>query len=200
MLSAMVWHRAGSEGWEEPIISAAKRFRPPRANNLQGAFELIPFALITFAIGGFALWERRPKLAFSGVGGCLAATIAAEQIFKPLVARRQLFHLMPWHPNQQSRFETFPSGHVAAAAACAMFAWLVFSRRTPFAVLAFLVPVTVAWSTIALGAHYPADALAGFLLGPLVVSAAVFGTYRVFGRDDNARDARPSGRDRRGSS
>ena len=174
-------------------MSAARRFPPPGANTLRRMFEPAPFALITIAIACVALLERRPKLAISGTAGCLLATVAAEHLFKPLVERRQTFHWWPWFPGRHVGYVTFPSGHVTAAGACAMFAWFVLGPRTRLAVLAFVVPVAVAWAMIALRLHYPADTFAGVLLGPLAVCATVVGTYRLFGRDDAVTDASPSG-------
>jgi membrane-associated phospholipid phosphatase len=198
----MVWHRSGSQSWEWSIMNTARRHPLWGATEWRSMFEPVPFALIMIAIAGIALLDRRPKLAFAGTAGCVLTAVSAEHLFKPLVERRQPYHWSPWFPDQHLGFVTFPSGHVAGAAACAMFAWFVLGRRTPFAALAFLVPLAVAWAMIALRNHYPADTIAGYLLGVLVVSGTVLGTYKVFGRDEDERatDARPSGRDPIGSS
>ncbi len=45
---------------------------------------------------------------------------------------------------------------------------------------------------ISLDQHYPADTLAGFLLGPLVVGATVIGFGHVLGRDDPAPRPEPA--------
>ena len=154
-------------------------------------FNPVPFAFITVAIAGIALVTRRPKLAFSGAVGCLLATVAAEHVFKPIVERRETFHPWPWFPNVHQGAVTFPSGHVAAAAACATFAWFVFGRGR-LALICFVVPLFVAWAMLSLELHYPADEMAGFILGVLAVCATVVGTERVFGRDDATKGARPA--------
>ena len=60
---------------------------------------------------------------------------------KPIIERRQQYYWSPWFPNQHEGFLTYPSGHVAGAAACATFAWFVLSRHTRLAALAFVVHV-----------------------------------------------------------
>ncbi|HEV7526054.1 MAG TPA: phosphatase PAP2 family protein [Acidimicrobiia bacterium] len=196
----MVWHKTGPLSWEWRIMAWTRRNPPPAASTWQRMFEPAPFALIAIAIAGVALVERRPKLAFSGAVGCGAAVVAAENLFKPLIERRQPYHWSPWFPDQHLGFITFPSGHVAGAAACATFAWFVLSRRTRLAALAFALPIIVGWAMVSLRHHYPADVVAGFLLGPLVVCATVLGAQQVFGRDEVATGARPSAPDRLGSS
>ena len=200
VLCAIVWHRTGAESWEWRIMSAAERHPLWGAGKWQSLFDPTPFALIAITIAGVALWDRRPRLAFSGIAGCVIAAVAAEHLFKPFVERRQPYHWSPWFPDHHRGFVTFPSAHVTAAAACAMFAWFVLSRYTRLALFVFVVPAAVAWAMVALELHYPADTVAGFILGVLTVCAAVLGTYRVFGRDVVTTVERPSGRDPLGSS
>jgi membrane-associated phospholipid phosphatase len=203
-LTAEVWHSTGATGWEWTIISRATRHPPPGANAWRSWFDPKPFALSTLAIACVAFLERRPRLGLSGLAGCLIAVVAAEHVLKPIIERRQVFRWYPWfHPRSHLGSLSFPSGHVAAAAACATFVWFVLERRTQFALVVFAIPALVAWSMIALELHYPADTIAGFILGILTVCATVLGTYKVFGRDETERattDALPSGRDPNGSS
>jgi membrane-associated phospholipid phosphatase len=189
-LSAMVWHSVGSMAWERPFMDRAFYHPPPAAEFWHRLFEPRPFLLITFAIAAIALFDRRPKLALSGTVGCLIAAGSAKYFFKPVIERRQPYHPSRWFPDRHEGYLTFPSGHVAAAAACATFAWFVLNRRTRFAALAFVVPLIVAWAMLALELHYPGDLAAGFVLGVLGVCATVLGAERAFGRDDVTRGAR----------
>lgn len=198
-LTASIWHHTGAESWEFGIIRTARRHPLWGATEWRSLFEPVPFGLILIAIVGMAISDRRPKLAAAGFAGCLLA-VSLAGLLKPIVERRQQYHWSPWFPNQYQGFLTYPSGHVAGSAACATFAWFVLSRHTRLAALAFVVPVAVAWAMIALRSHYPADAIASFLLAPVIVAGTVLGTYKVFGRDVvRATDARPSAQGPSGS-
>jgi membrane-associated phospholipid phosphatase len=105
------------------------------------------------------------QLAFAGTAGCALAMFVTEWILKPLVDR----HHQHWGS------AVFPSGHVTAAAAWAMFAGLVFDPPPQLRLVFAAVPVLVGWAVVSSGAHYPTDALAGLLVGGVVVYCAVAG-------------------------
>lgn len=58
---------------------------------------------------------------------------------------------------------SFPSGHAAYAMLAAATLWPLAARRFRALLVAWLA--WVAWSRIAVGAHFPADVIAGFLIG-----------------------------------
>lgn len=58
---------------------------------------------------------------------------------------------------------SFPSGHAAYAMLAASTLWPLAARRFRALLVAWLA--WVAWSRIAVGAHFPADVIAGFLIG-----------------------------------
>lgn len=63
---------------------------------------------------------------------------------------------------------SFPSGHAAYAMLAAASLWPLAVRRIRVLLVAWLAWLAwVAWSRIAVGAHFPADVLAGFLIGGL---------------------------------
>ncbi|MGQ0847348.1 MAG: phosphatase PAP2 family protein [Sporichthyaceae bacterium] len=72
---------------------------------------------------------------------------------------------------------SFPSGHAGsatlAAAAVLLVAWprLGPAARGLAVVVALALPLTSAWTRLALGGHYPSDLLGGFLLGTAWVAA-----------------------------
>lgn len=94
--------------------------------------------------------------------------------FKQIVDRRR-----PDLPEPIATFDglSFPSGHTGsatlAAAAVLLVAWPAMrpAARPAFVLLALAVPLTAAWTRLALGAHYPSDLLGGFLLGTAWVTA-----------------------------
>jgi undecaprenyl-diphosphatase len=102
-----------------------------------------------------------------------AAGLSADLIslaLRQLIGRDRPFVVYPEprplvHPPSSG---SFPSGHAAAAFACAtVIAWA--SPR--LAVPAYVVAVLVAWSRVYVGVHYPLDVLGGAVLGVLVAIA-----------------------------
>ena len=67
---------------------------------------------------------------------------------------------------------SFPSGHAAYAMLAAASLWPLAKRPVRALLVASLV--WVAWSRIAVGAHFPADVLAGFVIGGLAAWIACF--------------------------
>lgn len=169
VLSALVWHSRGPVAWERPVISLLRHAQLPMARPLVLLWQPLPFALATLGLAWAALETRRVRLAVIGTLGCVAATSVTEHVLKPLVDRH--------HLNFGSA--VFPSGHVTAAAAWTMFALLVFDPPARLRVAFVSLPVMVSWATIAAGDHYPADTVAGLLVGGIVVYAVVTGADRV---------------------
>jgi membrane-associated phospholipid phosphatase len=128
-----------------------------------------PFAIGTVALALIALLSGRPRLALAGPISCVVALGLTEVVLKPLVARHHLQRISP----------VFPSGHVTAAAAWAMFAWLVFERFAVLRSVLVFVPVLVGWAVVSFGYHYPADAVVGLLVGGVVVHTIAAGVERV---------------------
>ena len=65
---------------------------------------------------------------------------------------------------------SFPSGHCANAAACYGSLAVHERKRKVLRVLALVLPVLVGFSRVFVGAHYPTDVLAGWLLGLVVIT------------------------------
>ena len=172
VLSALVWHSRGPVAWERPIISLLRHSQFPMARPLVLLWQPLPFALATLGLAWAALETRRVRLALTGTLGCALATTVTEHVLKPLVDRH--------HLNFGSA--VFPSGHVTAAAAWAMFALLVIDPPARLRGAFIVLPVMVSWATIAAGDHYPADTVAGLLVGGIVVYAVVTGADRLIAR------------------
>jgi membrane-associated phospholipid phosphatase len=169
MLSALVWHTKGPAAWERPVISLLRHLQFPLARPLVLLWQPVPFAIVTVLLAAAALESHRVRLAVTGTLGCGVATIVTERVLKPLVDRHQA------HVGSA----VFPSGHVTAAAAWTMFAWLVVNPPSRLRSAFVLVPVMVCWATVAAGDHYPADTIAGLLVGGLVVYGVVNGAERL---------------------
>lgn len=123
--------------------------------------------------------DRRWRLAaLSLVLSLVAADVIASQLLKPLIGRER-----PCHVLEGVRLlvgcggrNGFPSNHAANAGAVAAALGLFFPRT-----LRVTVPLAllVAWSRVYVGVHYPADALAGLLLGALAGTGVALAAQRI---------------------
>ena len=146
------------------------------------------FVLLAAAL---ALYWRRPWVLFAVAAAGLSADLISLGL-RQLIGRDRPFVVYPEprplvHPPSSG---SFPSGHAAAAFACAtVIAWA--SPR--LAVPVYVVAALVAWSRVYVGVHYPLDVLGGAVLGVLVGAAVAFlarrGGFAVGGR--SARSTAP---------
>jgi membrane-associated phospholipid phosphatase len=174
VLAGFVWHSSHPMLWERPLMDSLENRAVPLRGFWIDVFEPIPFALIIAALFGLAYVRGRHRLAWAGAAGCVAAVFAAELVFKPLIDRVREHDAAAYGIHLiRVAGPMFPSAHTTAAAAGAMFAWLIFDRRLFLAPLFALVPLAVACSVVAARVHYPADAVAGILLGASVVYLVV---------------------------
>jgi membrane-associated phospholipid phosphatase len=169
LLTALVWHSQGVAGWERPVISLLRRERLPFTRPFLLMWEPLPFAVVTVSLAWMALRSHRPRLAVSGTLGCVAAVAVTERFLKPLVGRDGF----------RSGVPVFPSGHVTAAAAAAMFAWLVMDQHERVRSALVLVPVVASWAAVSERVHFPADAVAGVIVGGVVVYCVVVGVEQL---------------------
>lgn len=123
------------------------------------------------AIATFALWlldrpgaQRKWKLASASALAAAAAALLANQLIAQIWHRTRPFAAHPsahvW--GSRSHDPSFPSDHASAAFAIA-FTVLLFDRLA--GVLFLAAAVIVGFGRVAIGAHYPADVLAGGLVG-----------------------------------
>jgi membrane-associated phospholipid phosphatase len=119
---------------------------------------------------------------------CIVAVVVSDQIsshlIKPIVERVRPCHVIPdVHLLVAcSQGLSFPSSHAANSFAIATLISLSYRRRIW---LYLTIAAIVAYSRIAVGVHYPFDALAGAAVG-MLGATAVFAAYRYvsawFGR------------------
>ena len=122
------------------------------------------------AVAGLATGHRRAAvLAVAGPG----AAVATTTLLKPLAGRTI------YGPENLS----YPSGHTAAATAMAIVLALLLVDRlsmrrgtamTLLLVLAVVAAAAMAWSQVALGAHYETDTVGGFAAAVAVVPATAW--------------------------
>jgi membrane-associated phospholipid phosphatase len=188
VLTIFMWHSTRPMRWERPIIRAAAWMPLPSRDFWIAVFQPVPFALTTVALGAVAAVRGRHRLALTGIAGCLGAVVAAQVVFKPLVDRIRTHVAGDDHHLVRVGSRLFPSTHVTAAAAWAMFAILIFGQRTRLTRLLFALPLVVGCAVLSLELHYPADVVGGFLLG----STFVYFTVDLACTVDRARARRES--------
>ncbi len=75
---------------------------------------------------------------------------------------------MVWVLGAPDSLHAFPSGHAVYTAAVVACLWPL--GPWPFRLLLLALAAAIGWSRVALGAHFPADVVAGFLLGGACVA------------------------------
>jgi undecaprenyl-diphosphatase len=151
---------------DELLIEAAPAFEHPV---LTAVFVLLSAwwvkGPLLVALGlGCDLWRRRVPVAFLAAG---AATLTASLVVAPLkelfgrtrppAAEPELGSVVPIPDNA-----SFPSGHSATAFAAATAIAILSPRMRPFALA---LAAAIALSRVYLRVHFPADVVAGALLG-----------------------------------
>jgi membrane-associated phospholipid phosphatase len=136
------------------------------------------FGLLPFLIAPI-WWRARGEVKASRVAlGVLLAALALTLVAQGIIQRPRPQGLrMLLDP---LRFPSFPSGHAAISASLAAFAGLL---RPRFAVPAAVYALLIGWSRIHVGHHYPADVLAGLVLGAAVGATG----YGLFLSDPSVR-------------
>jgi membrane-associated phospholipid phosphatase len=157
--------------------------RPASAESIMAAERVLSLlSRSTIAVGavilvGLALAQRRPRLAIIAVVTIVGANLTTQLLKTVLLDRSDLLDGL-FYPLPNS----FPSGHVTAAASIAVGLVLVLPPllRAPSVVLSAIVVAIVAISTLAAGWHRMADAMGGVFVatGWAAATAAFLGWRR----------------------
>src|SRR6184192_4293490 len=152
----------------------------------RGLSVLETWAVPVIAIATFALWllarpggSRRWKLASACALASAALALLINQLIGKIWHRQRPFATHPsahvW--GSRSHDPSFPSDHASAAFTIA-FAVFLFDRLVGSVFLAAAVLIGV--GRVFIGAHYPADVLAGALVGFAVALVVVrFGRHAL---------------------
>jgi membrane-associated phospholipid phosphatase len=181
-LGILHFHDSGLTGIDAAVLPSLDGVRPPwRYVALvfdfggEPAGSTILVALI--ALAGFL--AHRVRIAVLTVLGVLA-TVAVTTVLKPIVGR-----------TIHGEFLSYPSGHTALATALALVIGLLMADRlhlgraaavTLLLGLAVVAGIAMGWAEVALGAHYPTDAIGGFCAALAAVPATAWAVDRVADR------------------
>ena len=191
-LALVVQERVGPlTRFDRSVIAAATgvtRAHPGLRSALlvwQAAFQPLNVYIVATVVCGLAWWRGglRSRAIWAFVTMMVAWNLALD--LKQVVARARP---VVADPVSSAPGYSFPSGHVANAAAAAtvlvILLWPLLSRRTrPYAVgVAVVVVVLTALDRVYLGVHYPSDTVAGALVGCGIAVASFLG-YRGWRRN-----------------
>ncbi|SFW47303.1 phosphatase PAP2 family protein [Amycolatopsis australiensis] len=181
-LGILHFHDAGLTGIDAALLPSIDGVRPPwRYVALVFDFGGEPVgSMILIGLMAVACFlVRRVRAAVLTVVG-VAATVAVTTVGKPIVGR-----------TIHGEFLSYPSGHTALATALALVIAFVLTDRLGLgrsvAVvlvlgLAVVAGAAMGWAEVALGAHYPTDALGGFCVALAVVPGMALLVDRVADR------------------
>ena len=166
--------------WDRGVLLAINQGHSPALTIITDVFNigfrpLNAFGLVILLIGIMALVTRRPTHALV-TGVAIGLTYAPVPLIKALFDRPRpvpLPYVVPELPVETT--PSFPSGHVAIAAAIVVVFALILKRHRPLILtLGTVVVLATAFSRMYAGAHYPTDVTASLIfvitVGPLVVA------------------------------
>ncbi len=136
-------------------------------------------------VGAFLLYSKTYRAQIAGLAVTLIGAASTGYVMKILIERMRPSGLIP------SLIETsfsFPSGHATAAMAFYGFvAYLLCTlfpaKKLTVLAAAIAIIVSVGFSRLYLGVHFPSDVLAGYILGCLWILVGIGVTERIQSRN-----------------
>ncbi|MEV6620132.1 phosphatase PAP2 family protein [Amycolatopsis sp. NPDC051106] len=173
-LGILHFHDSGLTGIDAAVLPSIDGVRPPWryvALVIDFGGEPVGATILVAVLALVCFLAQRIRAAVLTVLG-VAVTVAVTTSLKPIIGR-----------TIHGEFLSYPSGHTALATALAVvIALLVADRlglgRAPAVVLvlglALVAGVAMGWAEVALGAHYPTDAVGGFCAALAAVPATAW--------------------------
>ncbi len=131
---------------------------------------------IGLAVTAYGLFQANMRLALAGV--IVWVTLAIGAILKLLFGRAR--PLTEYAQNMHFPTHSFPSGHASGATIAygllAYLAWYLLPQPWNYITVAALIAliILVGISRVYLGAHFPSDVVAGWMLGSLGLLVIIF--------------------------
>ena len=178
-LGILHFHDSGLTGIDAAVLPSIDGVQPPwRYVALVFDFggEPVGSTVLVAVLAVVCFLVHRIRAAVVTVLG-VVATVAVTTLLKPIVGR-----------TIHGEFLSYPSGHTALATALALVIGLLLADRLRLgraaAVvlvlgLALVAGVAMGWAEVALGAHYPTDAVGGFCAALAAVPATAWLVDRV---------------------
>jgi membrane-associated phospholipid phosphatase len=177
--AAVVWavafHTTAGARADATVLARFLELNAPEtdrlATRIAALADPVPVAVFMVAIAGAALLRRRVRLALAATAALVGANVSTQALKVWTAEPRPVDSPPGAHVAAQS----WPSGHVTAAAALALCIVVVApSRLRPHAaILAGAFALGVACSVLVLGWHLPSDALGGICVAAAWTLASV---------------------------
>jgi undecaprenyl-diphosphatase len=163
----------------DDVVIAAVQSWPHWMKPVFYVATIIGHPVLTVGVGvvtmsfGF-IYDRQ---LFTYVGGVVIVTVAVGSLLKLMLRRRR--PLTEYVQHMRFRTYSFPSGHsLGATIAYGMLAYVAPTIIAGWmgmgvSVLLMLLVILVGISRVYLGAHYPSDVLAGWLLGGIGLAGII---------------------------
>lgn len=181
-LGILHFHESGLTGIDAAVLPSIDGVQPPWryvALVIDFGGEPVGSTVLVALLALVCFLVHRVRTAVLTVLG-VVATVVVTTVLKPIVGR-----------TIHGEFLSYPSGHTALATALALVIGLVLADRfalgRPAAVtlllgLALVAGLAMGWAEVALGAHYPTDALGGFCAALAAIPATAWLVDRVADR------------------
>lgn len=178
-LGILHFHDSGLTGIDAAMLPSIDGVQPPWryvALVIDFGGEPVGSTILVALLAVVCFLAHRVRAAVLTVLG-VVVTVAVTTVLKPIVGR-----------TIHGEFLSYPSGHTALATALALVIGLLLvdrlgSGRVAGVVLllglALVAGVAMGWAEVALGAHYPTDAVGGFCAALAAVPATGWAVDRV---------------------
>jgi membrane-associated phospholipid phosphatase len=143
--------------WRPGIVNTA-------AHGLAHLCNPAPYAIAAVGVIAAALALRGLRTA-AAVGLLLVGANVSSQTLKPLLAHHRELYYTHWHLNNIAD-ASYPSGHATAAMALSLATVMIVPKafRPLAAALGAAFTISVSFSIVMLGWHFPSDVVGGFLV------------------------------------
>ncbi|MGL5787552.1 MAG: phosphatase PAP2 family protein [Bacteroidales bacterium] len=167
LLYASCMAQTGEAKFLHCLTKNNNRFLNGYSKAFSASAEIVPYAVPVGMIAyGLIAKDKTTTMNGLQVGVSLAVSVAFTQALKYSIDRERPFDKYPGyiHNRISADSPSFPSGHTSSMAATATSLCLIYPKWYVIAPAAFWT-MSVGYSRMQLGVHYPSDVAAGLLVG-----------------------------------